>query len=436
STRTAPTSIASTATTTTTRRPTATATACANSTRGGSGTTRSRTISATDGRRRRRSRGWAGSRRRTPCATPSTAATGHIAPTRRPTGTTAIATTTPPTTSRTTTTTPTTAPPIATGPTPAAATRAANGTTTSRPTSAAAGTGSAANRAWAGKRPSTRCAMPGTASNAHCREMPTATDADPRDLDPRQPSETPLRRGFACPRAAFSGLRRFGLHRQRSHGVEQAHQQLARLFPRDHVRRTFEPHAALVRRVHAFQPVRGRLRWRGVVVAPHEHHHRDRELAHALVIDLEELGQDAAEGEHVARVDRLRVGCVVLGRQQRRTEEIPGRCVTIRGHAAVELRPLARDDDPLAGDRLVARVRRDRFELGDRFGVVVLSRLLQTVLEADALVVAHLDDLADADVGVEQVRALERGAHSDHRAPAVPHQDDLVLAQALAHVPG
>src|SRR5690606_35212666 len=94
------------------------------------------------------------------------------------------------------------APPIATGPTPAAATRAANGTTPSRPTSAAAGTGSAANRVWAGKRPSTLCAMPGTASNAHCREMPTATDADPRDLDPRQPSETPLRRGFACPRMA------------------------------------------------------------------------------------------------------------------------------------------------------------------------------------------------------------------------------------------
>src|SRR3546814_10186854 len=58
------------------------------------------------------------------------------------------------------------------------------------------------------------------------------------------------------------------------------------------------------------------------------------------------------------------------------------------------------------------------------------------VLEADPLVVAHVDHLTDADVGVEQVRALERGAHADHRSPAVRHHDELVLAKVRAHVFG
>src|SRR5690606_1089327 len=106
--------------------------------------------------------------------------------------------------------------------------------------------------------------------------------------------------------------------------------------------------------------------------------------------------------------------------------------VAVRTHAAVELRPLPGDDDPFAGDRLVARIRGDRFELGDGLAVVVLPGLRQPVLDTDAFVVAHLDHLADADVGVEQVRAPERGAHADYRAPAVRHQDHLVLVVALA----
>src|SRR3546814_6399760 len=104
---------------------------------------------------------------------------------------------------------------------------------------------------------------------------------------------------------------------------------------------------------------------------------------------------DLPEGEYVARVDRLHVRGVVLGRQQRRAEEIFRRAVAIRGHAAVELRPLAGDDDPLAGDRLVARIRRDRFEFGDRLRIAVFARLRQPVLQADPLVVAHVDDLAE-----------------------------------------
>src|SRR3546814_17343278 len=68
--------------------------------------------------------------------------------------------------------------------------------------------------------------------------------------------------------------------------------------------------------------------------------------------------------------------------------------------------------------------------------VAVPARLRQPVLEADPFVVAHVSHLADADVGVEQVRALERGAHADHRSPAVRAPDERVLATVRAHVFG
>ena len=63
-------------------------------------------------------------------------------------------------------------------------------------------------------------------------------------------------------------------------------------------------------------------------------------------------------------------------------------------------------------------------------------RLLQPVVEADPLVVPRVDDLADADVGVEQVGTLQRRLHPDRGAPAVRHQDHLALAVALADVLG
>jgi hypothetical protein len=189
------------------------------------------------------------------------------------------------------------------------------------------------------------------------------------------------------------------------------------------------------KRAHLGEPVRRGLRRGGVVVPSHEHENRDRERAHALVVDVQELGQHAAEREDVALVDGAHVRRRVLGREQRCVEEV-ARLFAKGGQAAVELRPLAGDDDALARDRLVARVGRDALHLLHGCGVAARLRLLQTVIEADPLVVARADDLTDPDVRVEQIRSLHRRAEADHGAPAVRHQDHFALAVTLADVLG
>src|SRR3546814_1412736 len=108
----------------------------------------------------------------------------------------------------------------------------------------------------------------------------------------------------------------------------------------------------------------------------------------------------------------------------------------VGGHPAVMLRPLARNVDPLAGDRLIAGVVRDRLHFADRLGIAVRARAPQAVFEAQLLVQTGIDDLADADIRVEQVGAFERGPEPDDRAPAVADQHQLVLAEPLAHVLG
>jgi len=100
------------------------------------------------------------------------------------------------------------------------------------------------------------------------------------------------------------------------------------------------------------------------------------------------------------------------------------------------LRPLAGDDDAFAGDRPIARIRGDRLHLGHGLRIAGGARPGQSVLEAEPLVGAHVDHLADADVGMEQVRPLQRRAHAHHRAPAVAGQHHLALAVALAQVAG
>src|SRR5262249_20598940 len=124
-----------------------------------------------------------------------------------------------------------------------------------------------------------------------------------------------------------------------------------------------------------------------------------------------------------------------FGRKQRRIEEV-ARLLAKRGEAAVELGPLAGNDDALARDRLVARVGRDRLHLLHRRGVAARLGLLHALLEADPLVVARVDDLTDADVRVEQIGSFERRTQTDHGAPAVRHQDDFALAVALADLLG
>lgn len=112
--------------------------------------------------------------------------------------------------------------------------------------------------------------------------------------------------------SAASGLR---ADRQRPHMLEQADQHPARLLPRHHVRGVLEPDPALERGIHLIQPCRSRRGWRGVVMPAHEHHDRNRELMHAREVDPQELGQDPAEGKHIAFIDGA-PGRTIVGRRQ------------------------------------------------------------------------------------------------------------------------
>lgn len=98
----------------------------------------------------------------------------------------------------------------------------------------------------------------------------------------------------------------------------------------------------------------------------------------------------------------------------------------------VEQRPFSGDDDALARDGLIAWIGCDGLHLLDRGGVALGERYFHAAVEAHALIVPSVDHLADADVGMEQIRSLEGRTHTNDRAPAVSHQDQLVLAAATA----
>jgi hypothetical protein len=69
-------------------------------------------------------------------------------------------------------------------------------------------------------------------------------------------------------------------------------------------------------------------------------------------------------------------------------------------------------------------------QLAERGRVRVGPGLLEAVRKAQPLVLPGVDDLADADVGVEQLRPLERSLHGHDGAPAVAREDQLVLIGA------
>ncbi len=101
--------------------------------------------------------------------------------------------------------------------------------------------------------------------------------------------------------------------------------------------------------------------------------------------------------------------------------EIPVRIGPIRDQAAVPDVPVALDHRSLDREDAVARIGPERLQRGDRSGVMVGPRPRQRPVEADPLVIASVDQLAHADIGAEQVRALDRHRQAD-RGPVAQAQ--------------
>src|SRR5690625_3892658 len=101
--------------------------------------------------------------------------------------------------------------------------------------------------------------------------------------------------------------------------------------------------------------------------------------------------------------------------------------VAIGRQSAVILRPLPGNNNAIAGHRFFTGIGSNGLKLGNRQLIPVASGLLQPILKTQLFILAGVDHLADAHIGMEQIRALEGGLDSNDGPPAVRHQNQLFL---------